>query len=35
VALFYSLRFQLRLGLAHGFDEDGENQVYLRVGSSF
>jgi hypothetical protein len=34
-ALFYSARFSLRLGFAHGFDEGGENQVYLRVGSSF
>lgn len=34
-ALFYSARFGLRLGFAHGFDDGGENQVYLRVGSSF
>lgn len=35
VALFYSLRFALRLGYAHGFDSGGENQVYLHIGSAF
>jgi hypothetical protein len=35
VALFYSLRFALRLGYAHGFDNGGENQVYLHIGSAF
>jgi len=25
----------VRLGYAHGFDTGGENQVYLRLGSSF
>jgi outer membrane protein assembly factor BamA len=34
-ALFYSLRFNLRLGYAHGFDVEGENQLYLRIGTSF
>ncbi len=34
-ALLYSVRFNLRLGYAHGFDDDGENQIYLRIGSSF
>jgi len=34
-AALYSLRFNLRLGFAHGFDEDGKNQAYLRIGSSF
>ena len=34
-ALFYSARFSVRLGYAHGFDTGGENQVYLRLGSSF
>lgn len=34
-ALFYSLRLALRLGYAHGFDDGGKNQVYLRVGASF
>lgn len=34
-AVLYSLRFNLRLGYAHGFNENGENQIYLRVGSSF
>jgi len=35
VAALYSLRFTLRLGYAHGFDDGGENSVYLRIGSSF
>jgi hypothetical protein len=34
-AILYSLRFNVRLGYAHGFDQNGENQVYLRIGSSF
>jgi outer membrane protein assembly factor BamA len=34
-ALFYSLRFNLRLGYAHGFDAGGEDQVYLRIGVPF
>jgi len=35
MALFYSMRFSLRLGFAHGYDEGGEDQLYLRLGSSF
>ena len=35
VALFYSMRFTLRLGFAHGFDAGGENAAYLRIGASF
>lgn len=34
-ALLYSLRVNLRLGYAHGFDEGGKDQVYLRIGASF
>jgi hypothetical protein len=33
--LFYSMRFSLRLGYAHGFDQGGEDQVYLRIGAAF
>ena len=35
VNLFYDLAFHLRLGYAHGFADNGGNQVYLRLGSSF
>jgi hypothetical protein len=35
VGLFYSGRLELRLGFAHGFDEGGEDQVYLRGGAAF
>ena len=35
MALGYFARFNLRLGYAHGFDQGGANQVYLRIGSSF
>lgn len=35
VAALYSLRFTLRLGYAHGFDDGGEDRVYLQIGSSF
>jgi hypothetical protein len=35
VSLLYSIRFGLRLGVAHGFDDGGENQVYLRLGAAF
>ncbi len=34
-SLFYRLNFSMRLGIAHGFDEGGENQLYFRLGSSF
>lgn len=34
-ALFYSARFSLRLGYAHGFDTGGQGQVYLRIGAAF
>jgi len=33
--VFYSYGLRLRMGLAKGLDEGGENQVYLRLGSSF
>jgi len=35
VNLFYNLAFHLRLGYAHGFADNGSNQVYLQLGSSF
>ena len=35
VNLFYSLNLNLRLGFARGFDEDGEDQVYLKIGGAF
>jgi len=35
VNLFYSLAFHLRLGYAHGYADNGSNQVYLQLGSSF
>ena len=35
VNLFYDLAFHLRLGYAHGFADNGSNQVYLQLGSSF
>jgi hypothetical protein len=35
MALFYFARMNLRLGYARGYDEGGEHQVYLRLGSSF
>lgn len=35
VNLFYDLAFHLRLGYAHGFADNGSNQVYLKLGSSF
>jgi len=33
--LFYNLALHLRLGYAHGFADNGGNQVYLKLGSSF
>lgn len=33
--LFYNAGFNLTLGYAHGVDEIGEDQVYLRIGASF
>jgi hypothetical protein len=35
MALFYFLRFNLRFGYARGYNEGGEHQFYLRIGSSF
>jgi len=35
VNLGYALNLNLRLGFAHGYDEDGEDQVYLTIGSAF
>lgn len=35
VNLFYALNLKLRLGFAHGYDEGGEDQVYLTIGSAF
>jgi hypothetical protein len=34
-ALLYSVRMNVRLGYAHGFDVGGENRGYLQIGSSF
>ncbi len=33
--VFYRYGLRLRLGWAQGFDEGGEEQIYLRLGSSF
>ena len=33
--LFYNVGLNLRLGYAHGFNEGGDNKVYLRAGASF
>ncbi len=33
--IFYRADFFMRVGVAHGFDEGGENQFYLRLGRSF
>lgn len=36
VNIFYSATLRVRLGYAHGFDDDiGEDLFYLRIGSSF
>jgi hypothetical protein len=35
VNLFYALNLKLRLGFARGFDEDGDDQVYLTIGGAF
>ncbi|MCP4286504.1 MAG: hypothetical protein GY792_18995, partial [Gammaproteobacteria bacterium] len=35
VNLFYALNLNLRLGYARGYDEDGEDQVYLTIGGAF
>jgi outer membrane protein assembly factor BamA len=35
VNLLYNLAFHLRLGYAYGFADNGSNQVYLQLGSSF
>lgn len=35
VNLFYALALHLRLGYAHGFANNGSDQVYLQLGSSF
>ncbi|MDH3762021.1 MAG: hypothetical protein OEU50_13650 [Gammaproteobacteria bacterium] len=35
VNLFYALNLNLRLGYAHGYDEGGEDQVYLTLGGAF
>lgn len=35
VTLFYFMRFDLRAGYAHGFDDGGEDQLYLRLGAAF
>jgi hypothetical protein len=35
ISLFYGGYADLRLGYAHGFDEGGVDQVYLRVGAAF
>ena len=33
--LFYNLGLNLRLGYAHGYNRGGDNQIYLRAGTSF
>ncbi len=35
VVFGYSLMFKVRLGFARGFKNDGKNQTYLTIGSSF
>jgi hypothetical protein len=35
VRLFYHLPLRVILGYAHGFDDPGENQAYIRLGSAF
>jgi Tol biopolymer transport system component len=36
INVFYNLVLRTRLGYAHGFDKDiGEDQIYLKIGSSF
>jgi len=35
VKLFYQLAGHLRLGVAHGFSDNGSNQAWLQSGSSF
>ncbi len=32
---FYGLGLETRLGYAHGFDNGGDNEIYLQLGSSF
>ncbi len=33
--LFYNVGLNLRLGYAHGYSRGGDNQIYLRAGTSF
>jgi hypothetical protein len=35
LAIFFSYRFQLRIGYAHGFDTGGDDQVYMHLGAAF
>lgn len=35
LAAFYHIPLRLRLGYAHGLDEGGESQIYLRLGMAF
>lgn len=35
INLFYAINLDLRLGYAHGYDEGGEDQVYLTIGGAF
>ena len=35
VNLFYQFAGHLRLGVAHGFSDNGSNQAWLQSGSSF
>jgi outer membrane protein assembly factor BamA len=35
INLLYDLALHLRLGYAHGFADNGSNQLYLQLGSSF
>ena len=35
VVFGYSITFNVRVGFAHGFKDDGSNQSYITIGSSF
>ena len=35
INLFNAANLDLRVGYAHGFDDDGEDQFYLTVGGAF
>ena len=35
INLFYAFNLDLRVGYAHGFDDGGEDELYLTVGGAF